>query len=320
MIIIDNVNKGEIWEDLAEKLDVDLDEMTDKQFADYIEACKEKGFVVDAKSDSSSFDAFDEEGYMLSIDYYSSFLKMEIDLNAPIEMKEISWPNGKAGKMLPVPKSTVGKFSYENDDSFFLYLGNTSPAEYAEYVNACSEKGFNVDYSKGDDYYYANNSENYHVSLKYLGNNIMSINITAPFEEDDIETSTIDSSTEKPTEEPGESVDYSTEKPKENVEVDKAEKEPNNDASNKDGIGSDFKAAMDSHEKFMDEYIAFMKKYEENSSDFTLLDDYLDYLDKYGEFVEDFAKWEDEEMNDAETAYYIDVQTRVNKKLLEAAL
>ena len=32
-----------------------------------------------------------------------------------------------------------------------------------------------------------------------------------------------------------------------------------------------------------------------------------------------FEKWENEEMNAAETAYYIDVQARVSKKLLEAA-
>lgn len=39
----------------------------------------------------------------------------------------------------------------------------------------------------------------------------------------------------------------------------------------------------------------------------------------YAEMVKDFAKWEDEDLNTAETAYYIDVQTRVNKKLLEVA-
>lgn len=76
---------------------------------------------------------------------------------------------------------------------------------------------------------------------------------------------------------------------------------------------------MDSYEKFMDEYVAFMKKYKENPSDLGLLADYADYMSKYTDFVKDFEKWENEEMNAAETAYYIEVQSRVNKKLLEVA-
>ena len=84
-----------------------------------------------------------------------------------------------------------------------------------------------------------------------------------------------------------------------------------------DGMRPDFKAAMDSYEAFMNEYVDFMKKYNNNPSDAELLSDYADYVSKYSDFVEDFDKWEDEEMNNTEAAYYIDVQARVSKKLLE---
>ena len=84
-----------------------------------------------------------------------------------------------------------------------------------------------------------------------------------------------------------------------------------------DGMRPDFKAAMDSYEAFMNEYVDFMKKYNNNPSDAELLSDYADYVSKYTDFVEDFDKWEDEEMNNTEAAYYIDVQARVSKKLLE---
>lgn len=84
-----------------------------------------------------------------------------------------------------------------------------------------------------------------------------------------------------------------------------------------DSLGFDFKEAMDSYEEFMDDYVAFMKKYNANPTDISLLTDYADYLSKYADFVEDFENWEDEELNAAETAYYIDVQARVSKKLLE---
>lgn len=85
------------------------------------------------------------------------------------------------------------------------------------------------------------------------------------------------------------------------------------------GLRPEFKEAMDSYEAFMDEYVEFMKAYEQNPSDLTLLAKYADYMVKYSDLCDDFDKWDDEEMNDAETSYYIAVQSRVTQKLLEVA-
>ena len=90
-------------------------------------------------------------------------------------------------------------------------------------------------------------------------------------------------------------------------------------AEEKEGLRSDFKEAMDSYESFMDKYVAFMKKYKDNPTDLSLLTDYADYMSKYADFVADFEKWESDDMNAAELAYYLDVQTRVTKKLAEVA-
>ncbi len=88
---------------------------------------------------------------------------------------------------------------------------------------------------------------------------------------------------------------------------------------NDTGISSDFKKAMDSYENFMNEYVTFMKKYKQNPTDLSLLSDYADYMSDYSDFVADFKKWENEDLNSAELSYYLDVQTRVSKKLLEVA-
>lgn len=85
------------------------------------------------------------------------------------------------------------------------------------------------------------------------------------------------------------------------------------------GINADFKAAMDSYEKFMDEYVAIVKKFKANPSDLSILASYTDYMSKYATFVADFEKWENEDLNTAELSYYIEVQGRVSKKLLEVA-
>jgi len=93
--------------------------------------------------------------------------------------------------------------------------------------------------------------------------------------------------------------------------------ENNEEATNK--IGSDFKEAMDSYETFMNDYVEFMKKYQAKPTDLNLLSDYTDYMSKYTKFVSDFEKWENDDLNTEELAYYLDVQTRVTKKLLEVA-
>ena len=291
--------KGEIHTNAADDLWIDINDLSAKQFNDYVEACKEMGFTVDAESNSSSYNAYNAEGYKLSLGHYGSDADMSIQLDAPMEMSTISWPSSIAGQMLPTPKSTTGKFSYEYEDHFYVYVGNTTRDDYAEYVTACSEKGFNVDYNKGDDYYYADNSEGWHISLRYEGNNIMTIDIDAPSEDDNNDTTP---ATQPSTGPSSEATTPATEDKKDNNAID-----------------PEFKAAMDSYEEFMDEYVAFMKKYKANPSDLSLLTDYANYMSKYADFVEDFEKWENEEMNAAETAYYIDVQARVSKKLLEAA-
>ena len=62
-----------------------------------------------------------------------------------------------------------------------------------------------------------------------------------------------------------------------------------------------------------------MKKYQKNPTDLTLLADYAKFMSDYTDYCEEFEDWEDEDLNDAELAYYMDVLNRVNKKLLEVA-
>jgi len=69
---------------------------------------------------------------------------------------------------------------------------------------------------------------------------------------------------------------------------------------------------------FMNEYCDFMKKYaESNGTDLDLLADYTEYMSKYTDVMGDFEALGNEEMNTAEMAYYLEVQTRINEKLLE---
>lgn len=285
------------YENTEEKMWIDFNSVDDNQYKDYITACKDRGFTVEEESDSYKFEAFNADGYKLELTHFSGDDSLGVILKAPMEMDEIIFPIGQAGNAVPKPKSTVGKIDYERDDRFSLYLGNTPKADYNEYVTACIDKGFTVGYRKDDKFYYAYNADGWYVSLEYVGFNVMSIDV-------------------RPPEEPDESKQLSDTSKPETTDALETSKPAEADAS---GLRSDFKEAMDNYESFMNDYVDFMKKYQANPTDLSLITDYATYINKYNELSQSFEKWDSSDMNDAEKAYYLEVQTRVNNKLLEAA-
>lgn len=285
------------YENTEEKMWIDFNSVDDNQYKDYITACKDRGFTVEEESDSYKFEAFNADGYKLELTHFSGDDSLGVILKAPMEMDEIIFPIGQAGNAVPKPKSTVGKIDYERDDRFSLYLGNTPKADYNEYVTACIDKGFTVGYRKDDKFYYAYNADGWYVSLEYVGFNVMSIDV-------------------RPPEEPDGSKQLSDTSKPETTDAPETSKPAEADAS---GLRSDFKEAMDNYESFMNDYVDFMKKYQANPTDLSLITDYATYINKYNELSQSFEKWDSSDMNDAEKAYYLEVQTRVNNKLLEAA-
>lgn len=87
-----------------------------------------------------------------------------------------------------------------------------------------------------------------------------------------------------------------------------------------DEIRPEFKETLDSYEKFFDEYCEFMKKYKESPNDLSLLEDYTEYMEQYSETMEKISELENEDMNDAELKYYIEVTNRIEEKMLDIAL
>lgn len=92
------------------------------------------------------------------------------------------------------------------------------------------------------------------------------------------------------------------------------------EAVGNDAVSPDLKETMDSYEAFMDEYIDFMKRYQETDDTMSLLQDYTDYMAKYSDFMQKVNKLDTSKMSAADSAYYLEVTTRVSKKLLEASL
>lgn len=83
------------------------------------------------------------------------------------------------------------------------------------------------------------------------------------------------------------------------------------------GVDPDLKAFLDSYEKFVDEYVDFMKKYMANPTDLSLLGEYTDMLSELSDFETKLNKYDSNNMSTEDAAYYLEVTTRCSQKMLE---
>lgn len=238
-------------------------------------------------------------------------------------MKENAWITTPLSKLVPEPQSKTGKVESNSEKYFTYYAGKTSKEEYSTYANSVLNAGFSKDYSSGEKYFYGTNPEGYKIDVRYQGNNIMRISITAPDNKKESNTSTSSETNSTSTEENKVEAEKTTNSTQTSTEqANKTNTITNNETKTTahTGLSKEFKEAMDSYEAFIDEYVAFMKKYSDsNGTDMSLISDYTKYMTKLDDANKKFEKWNNSNMNAEESAYYIQVQTRVNKKLLEAA-
>ena len=291
--------KGEIGYENLDSLYITLEDISESQYLDYIEDCKSKGFSVEVSEDSDSFTAFNDDGYKIDISYFSSG-DMWITVDAPIPMSTFDWPNSDIAKLLPEPDSNYGKIEWEAEYGFVIYVGNTTKAEYKDYVDAVYALGFTVDYNKGDGYFYADNADGYSVSLKYEGFNTMFVRIDEP------ETNSGNNNSNN-----------STENNDNSNNSDAGNNNNTNSGELVNGMRPEFKEAMDSYEAFFYEYCAFMKKYNSSSNPTSMLSDYMSFMSRYTETMTKLNEISDDEMNNAELLYYTEVMARINQKLID---
>lgn len=300
--------KGHIYSNSNDRLSLSIDGYEEKDYKAYRDACIAFGYTVEAEESSSSYRAFNEEGYCVKLNRLSS--KLDIQLDAPETLAPFEWPTNGLALLLPQPASAVGRTMQDSGTAFEIKVGETTPEVYKAYVKTCEEAGFTANHNKTDTAFSASNADGYRITVSYLGFRVMKIRIEAPEVPEVSEPENpADSQADTPA-------DTSAGKP---VLPDTTPETDNSDSANETGLRPDFKAAMDSYEAFMDEYCDFMVAYSANPSDLTLLAKYATYLEKYTKLAEDFDKWNSEDMNAAEVAYYAEVQARVSKKLLEVS-
>lgn len=293
-------HSGEIITNTDESLYLGI-KASENEFDEYVKACKEMGYTVEANESKQLYSAFNSDGYDLSLIFYDDHYSLNLDV--PEKMGEIEWPDSGIAKMLPVPKSKTGKIKEDSSGDFSALVGDTSEDDFKAYVKGCKEKGFDIDYSNGDDYYNAKCSDGYELEIRYKALKIMEISLFEPYEFEE-ETTVAETSKAESSK---------AESSKSESKAESSKKEQSSKSS--DSVTPEFKKAMDKYEEFFDEYAEFMEKYANSDNPASMMKEYSEYMTKYTETMQAFSECEDEEMTEADSLYYLEVQTRINQKL-----
>ena len=86
------------------------------------------------------------------------------------------------------------------------------------------------------------------------------------------------------------------------------------------GVNPELKAFLDDYEAFCDEYAAFMKKYLNNPTDVLgMLGDYTRMVQNLEEYSKRLDEYDPDVMSPEDAAYYLEVVTRCQQKMLAFA-
>lgn len=219
----------------------------------------------------------------------------------------------------------------DKTDEYYKNFDDEYTSLYKKLDDVITEAYDKLDYSKASDMWsqmYEENTDNW--SKMY---ELMSDNWSLFYEEQSAlwqgfyeDNKDVEALIEKATKEHNKEQDTTSEEeePEEADESDKSISTEDEESSletqnDTNGVTPDFKKAMDEYEAFYDEYCDFMKKYIAADSDNMLgmLSDYTKMLTKCQEMNESFEKIDTSNMSKADQQYYIDVNARIQKKLLE---
>ncbi len=185
-------NVGEIISNNNENLLIYVHKTSVDDYNEYLSKCEEKGFVIEADKAEDIYEAFNKDGFKLDLSYENDDKKMCIDVEAPMKLGEIKWSESEIAKLLPIPDFDLGKIEKDNTSGYSVYLSGVPYDNYVKYVDECANMGFNLDSARDDRVFSAKNVEDYSLTVKYEGYNIIYISIKEPEYKIDINVEYVD--------------------------------------------------------------------------------------------------------------------------------
>lgn len=245
------------------------------------------------------------------------------DINTTVSESE---DNIKYADLLPVTEDyfkngEVTIIEPDGGSQYYFRVTNFTDDEYEAYVEACKAAGFDDVHYEGDigtdnKMYLA-----YALDRKYYldittNHEINAVDISCRIVDEPKTTET--ESTQATETEVTEATETESTENNTTTSTDTESSTQTETAVSSTDIRPEFKEAMDSYEAFFDEYCEFMKKYNESDDTTSLLVDYASYMVKYTDTMQKMNNISEDELTDAEVAYYTEVSARISAKLIEA--
>lgn len=187
---------GRLYTNDADDLYLTVNKVSFSEYESYVDNCVDKGFTFVVESDSSSYTAFNSEGYELDLDYHEYNEALDISLDVRVS-GTIKWSNSKLAALLPVPKSNVGSIVNDYTYGYEVYIGNISKSEYDTYVSECKTNGFNLNEQIQNTAFYAENELGYELIVEYYDCGLIYIDLDVPEDVSDGEDNSNEEETEK---------------------------------------------------------------------------------------------------------------------------
>lgn len=176
-----NSKKFDINDNSEVELWLDIYNVPEEDYYNYVLACKELGYEVEAQKNNNSYEAYNAEGYCIYVSYYRSGSEMTLKLDAPAELSALNWDSHTVSKVLPKPPSEVGTYTSESKDSTTVIVGDITKDQYFAYCDTCREKGFNIEETGYETSFTAFSEDGYKLNIKYTaGNRQMKMTLDFP--------------------------------------------------------------------------------------------------------------------------------------------
>ncbi|MGN1388198.1 MAG: DUF6591 domain-containing protein [Bulleidia sp.] len=290
---------GKVSYSTDDELSITAEDYDETKFQDYIRACKEKGFTVDAENGTSSYSAADSDGYVLELEYYSD--EMHISLSAPADYSDFTWPISDLASLLPAPPVSRGSIERDTSDTLNILIPDMDREAFHSYAAEVKNAGFDQDYTSDEDYFSGTSLAGAEITLRRETGNVMDLylKVTQTTPEPASETTSAASATPENTLTPSPTP---------------AATAPSSPAA---GIRPEFKEAMDSYAAFFDSYCDFMRSYD--SSDLTMMTKYAEFMSQYADMMAKLDAVDESELSPEEEDYYIQTMTHINDELAKLA-
>ena len=215
-------------------------------------------------------------------------------------IEELEWYDFEFAKVLPKPTSNIGIIIQDDLEQFMVGILDVSKKQYDDYIEECQKKGLVMffdselnTYSLYDERDVVNGQIEYLLCLTFYSEDELSFMIIFQKKEE------------------GETLNIN--RFKENMfSASQSQDQPQPSSP----TTVDWKTFLAEYEAWMDEYVALMKKYKANPTDFSIMSDYFRMLEELAEWTEKADKIEGDLSDDPEALKeYLAVQLRIIQKL-----